>query len=209
VLGTVNLYDVVPDAFSDHAICVLTSVAQQAALAINNAYAFEQARDSAMRDPLTNLHNGRYLRRCLDQETSRAARLGDWVSVLAIDLDNFKNVNDTYGHQGGDRVLKDITDIFRVQLREYDVAVRTGGDEFVVVLPETPYSEAVRTADRIRDAIESYAQTEIGKECVGLGASVGVGSFPQDATDPEILLFKADQAMYADKHARKHRNHAA
>ena len=209
VLGTINLYDVSSHAFSEDDLRVLALVAQQAALAVKNASAFEKVRESAMRDPLTNLHNGRYLRHCLEQELSRASRLGEPLSVLGMDLDNFKKVNDSCGHNVGDEVLGDVADILRSQLRDYDVAARTGGDEFVVVLPETPPSEAWRTGERIRREIARYAQQTLSDADLGFGVSMGVASYPYDAGDLETLLARADAAMYRDKRARKQRFLAA
>lgn len=209
VLGTINVYGVCPNAFSDDDLRVLSFVAHQAALAIENASSFERVRDTAMRDPLTNLHNGRYLCANMERELSRAGRLGEPLSVVGIDLDNFKSVNDTCGHGVGDKVLKDVADIFRRHLREYDVAVRHGGDEFVVILPETSAAEASRTAKRIQREIDAYARHSLADAPVGLGASVGVASYPGDATDAQSLLAQADAAMYRDKRDRRTRILAA
>lgn len=203
VLGTINIYDVMPNAFDEDDVHMLAFVAHQAALAIENARAFEKIRDSAMRDSLTNLHNGRYLRAYLERKMSHATRLGDPVSVVGIDLDDFKNINDTLGHQTGDRVLKEVANIFRQHLRDYDLAVRTGGDEFVVILPSTPAAEAHRIAERIQNQIQEYAKRITEEGSGRFGASIGVASYPEDADDPETLLARADAAMYRDKRARK------
>jgi diguanylate cyclase (GGDEF)-like protein len=103
----------------------------------------------------------------------------------------------------GDIVLRDAAAIFKRQLRDYDLVVRNGGDEFVIALPGTPPSDAARTADRIRKEIAAYAKQTIGKNCAQLGVSVGVASYPDDATTPESLLASADAAMYRDKRSRK------
>ena len=201
VLGTINLYDVCRRSFTEDEMRVLTFIAHQAALAVHNARAFEEARDFALRDPLTNLRNGRFLRHYLDRELNRSFRFDEPLSVLGIDLDNFKGVNDLKGHEAGDRVLKDVADIFRRELRDYDVIVRNGGDEFVAVLPETGSSEAKRTAQRIQSAIENYAHTKVN-DVPRFGVSVGVASYPADGTDASALLASADAAMYADKRSR-------
>lgn len=203
VLGTINLYDTNSNAFTADDLHLLGLVAHQAALAVKNARAFERVRDSAMRDPVTDLHNGRFLRLSLEQELSRASRQGEPLSILGIDLDNFKAVNDLFGHQMGDRVLKDVADIMRDKLRDYDLVARVGGDEFIIVLPGTPYSEARATADRIQSAVAQYAKDMLNQTHVRLQASVGIATYPSDADDLDTLLARADAEMYRDKRARK------
>lgn len=202
LLGTINLYADSPHAFSRDDLRTLAFVADTAALAIQNASAFEQVRDSAVRDPLTGLHNGRYLKTHLERELRRSSRRDEPLSVIGIDLENFKAVNDSFGHQKGDLVLKDAAAIFQAQLRDYDQVFRNGGDEFVVVLPGTPACEAARIADRIQQGIGSYAQ-QLTNSSAPLGASVGIATYPDDAGDFETLLSAADAAMYRDKRARK------
>lgn len=202
LIGTVNVYDVASGSFSRDDLRVLAFVAHQAALAVQNATAFEDARDSALRDPLTNLRNGRFLHYCLEREMNRCSRSGEPLSVLGIDLDHFKTVNDTLGHQMGDTVLREVAEVFRKQVRDYDVIVRNGGDEFVVVLPGTPAEEATVTADRIREAVAEYARRQLPR-IPGFGASVGSASFTGDCSDWKSLLARADASMYRDKWTRK------
>ncbi len=209
LLATINVYDACANAFSADDLRTLVSVASRAALAIQNASAFETVRDSALKDPVTGLYNGRYLRTYLEHEISRAARHHEPITVLGIDLDNFKAVNDRFGHFRGDTVLKDAADIFRMQLRDYDVVVRNGGDEFVVVLSGASPEEAEHTAERIRGEFAQYARRTLGSALVPLGVSVGVASYPDDATDAETLLALADAAMYREKRAHKEERSAA
>lgn len=216
VLGTVNVYDGAPHAFAEDDLRILAFVAQQAAAAVENAAAFEKVRESALRDPLTNLHNGRYLSSYLEREISRAQRLNEPLCVLGIDIDNFKQVNDIYGHRTGDQVLKGVADTLRRQLRDYDVVVRNGGDEFVVILPGVGRTEAQRTAGRIQQEVERYARETVPLASAGqaapgsaFGVSVGVASYPDDAVDIEALLARADSDMYRDKRARKQSHRAA
>ncbi|MGI6295434.1 MAG: diguanylate cyclase [Armatimonadota bacterium] len=202
VLGTINIYDVIRRTFTDDELRILAFVAHQAAIALQNARAFEEARDFALRDPLTDLRNGRFLQHYLERELKRSSRFNEPLSVLGIDLDNFKGVNDLKGHEAGDRVLKDIADIFRDELRDYDVVARNGGDEFVAVLPETGCCEANRIAERIRQAVERYARQFVS-DVPRFGLSIGVATFPADGTDTKALLACADAAMYAEKKSRR------
>lgn len=208
LLGVISIYDVCPRAFSHDEVRILTFVAHQAALAIQNAKAFEEVRDSALRDPLTNLRNGRFLRHSLEREISRCTRLGEPLAVLGIDLDNFKAVNDLLGHEAGDVVLRDVANIFRHELRDYDEIVRNGGDEFVILLPGTSSYEAHQTAQRIRTAVECYAAQAV-RQIPGFGASVGVASYPEESNDARSLLARADASMYRDKRSRKQHRIAA
>ncbi len=208
LLGTINVYDVSSRAFTHDEVRILSFVAHEAGLALQNARAFEDARDCALRDPLTNLRNGRFLRHCLERELSRCGRLGEPLSVLGIDLDNFKAVNDLLGHKAGDEVLREVADVFRRELRDYDVIVRNGGDEFVMVLPGTDSDEAWQTAERIQIAVAAYAGTHV-EGVPGFGASVGAASYPTEAVDATSLLARADAAMYRDKRSRKQRRLAA
>ncbi|NLN76904.1 MAG: diguanylate cyclase, partial [Armatimonadetes bacterium] len=208
VLGTINVYDVCRRSFTDDELRVLTFVAHQAALAVQNARAFEEARDYALRDPLTNLRNGRFLQHYLDRELSRCFRFDEPLSVLGIDLDNFKGINDLRGHEAGDKALKDVADIFRRELRDYDVIVRNGGDEFVAVLPEMDSCRAHQIADRIKESVDQYARKYV-RDVPQFGASIGVSTYPIDGEDTCSLLGAADAAMYRDKRARRRHRKAA
>ncbi|MCX8053337.1 MAG: diguanylate cyclase [Armatimonadetes bacterium] len=209
LLGTINLYDESPRAFSSEDLRKLTSIASRAAIAVQNASAFESVRDSAMKDPLTGLYNARYLRNYLEHEVSRAARRGERLSVIGLDLENFKSVNDSFGHARGDEVLKDVATVFLRQLRDYDLVVRIGGDEFVVVLPGATGPEAARTASRIQDEVDVYARRNLPNTPLPLGISVGIATYPDDATDIDNLLAEADASMYRNKRDRKQLKTAA
>ncbi|MDH7602226.1 MAG: diguanylate cyclase [Armatimonadota bacterium] len=209
LVGTINLYDDSSSAFSKDDLATMESIAGRAAYAIQNALAFESVRQSATRDPLTGLYNTRYLHTYLERELNRASRRNGCVSLLQLDLDNFKPVNDTFGHARGDEVLKDLAKIFLDCVRSYDVVCRCGGDEFIIVLPDSSAREAARTARRIQDAVELYAGQKLGGCSVPLGVSIGIATYPQDAVDSDGLIARADEAMYQNKRARKNVRTAA
>jgi diguanylate cyclase (GGDEF)-like protein/putative nucleotidyltransferase with HDIG domain len=203
VIGTINLYDTKQDAFSNEDLHLLTTVAPQVGKAIQNSLLFEETKESALTDILTGLHNSRFLFIRLEQELSRAKRLLKPVSVLGLDLDNFKLVNDTYGHQQGDVVLKEIGQLFLSQVRDYDLVCRYAGDEFIIVLPDADTPDGNETSQRIKSAIDEYKLPGAHNRDIGLGVSIGVATYPQDGQDVHTLIACADKRMYEDKEYRK------
>ncbi len=157
-------------------------------------------RHKALHDALTGLPNRMLFDDRLRTSLRVAQRSGDPCSVLLMDLDGFKDVNDTYGHQVGDLVLRDVALRFRMALRAQDTAARLGGDEFAAVLPNTDLSGATRVAKRILRAFESWALLD-DHPCE-VGASIGVAVFPEDGSEAEDLLDSADRAMYWAKETR-------
>jgi diguanylate cyclase (GGDEF)-like protein len=209
VIGTINIYHTQPRAYSAEDLRLLSLVARQAAVAIENARVFEQTKTSALTDPLTGLPNARYLFLHLEQEIGRSKRTGRPLSILGLDLDNFKPINDLFGHKQGDRVLKELAEVFKAQVREYDTVVRHAGDEFIVVLPEAGRLEAAETAARIKSAVERYDPRLRQRFDLQLGVSIGIATYPDDATEPGVLIAHADAQMYTDKRARKAERHLA
>lgn len=159
----------------------------------------------AYTDPMTGLYNFRKFRNTLEEELRRAARYGHALSLILVDLDGFKSVNDRYGHPAGDRVLTRAGEIIRSTLRETDLPARYGGEEFVVVCPETNSEEAMRVAERIRRAIQE-ARHELlpGDECT-ITCSAGIATFPDHARDEVGLIDTADAALYRAKDHGKNR----
>ncbi|HEX6701445.1 MAG TPA: GGDEF domain-containing protein [Gaiellaceae bacterium] len=151
-------------------------------------------------DPKTGLFNARHFAAALADELGRAARFERPLSLLMADLDLLREINNTYGHLAGDAVLKGIADVFRGELRHYDVPARFGGEEFSILLPETPPQQALEIADRIRRAVaESPFEVETSSEPIWVTVSIGVAGFPKDATGANELIHQADLAVYRAK----------
>jgi diguanylate cyclase (GGDEF)-like protein/PAS domain S-box-containing protein len=157
-------------------------------------------REQAIRDPLTNLFNRRYLEETLERELSRAAREGYSVCVIMIDLDHFKRVNDTYGHEAGDEVLKSLAITLSEQCRRGDFACRYGGEEFVVVMPNINMDTAYERAESIRQALNSL-RVPYKHNNLAITISMGIACYPSNGDSREAILRAADRAMYGAKEA--------
>ena len=174
-------------------------MANEAAMALANAQLYETTRALADRDPLTGFFNHRYLHERLGEEILRAQRSQAPLSVLMIDLDDFKLVNDTLGHLFGDEVLRWAAEQIRAALRGSDVPARYGGDEFAVLLPDTPGGGAREVGERIVAALRDHPYRGEGRGPVAVGASIGLASFPADGHTAQALIAGADAALYRVK----------
>ena len=178
-------------------------VCRSLAIALANAIDYYDATRQSLVDDLTRLYNVRYLYQTLDNEIRRARRYGSSVSVVFMDLDGFKLVNDAYGHRAGSVTLTEVASVITMLVREADVVARFGGDEFVMMLPETTALQATQMAERVRTEIASHRfNGGVGAD-IYLTASFGVASFPEHATEAEKLIELADAAMYEAKISRK------
>jgi diguanylate cyclase (GGDEF)-like protein len=183
----------------------LQVIANQSSLALQNALLHEELERLSVTDRLTDLYNHGYLHQRLDEELERAARFGHQLSVIMLDIDDFKQFNDRYGHPKGDMVLRAVSTIVTQNLREIDVAARYGGEEFVLVLPETDLAGAAAVAERIRVSMAEYPHLSIpgDNETVTQTVSLGVATYPQHATTTARLIEAADIAMYEAKRRGK------
>lgn len=197
VLVADNRFDRNPITNDD--IRMLTMFANQAGLAIENSRLYEQTVILSNSDSLTGLWNHGYFQYLLGEEIRRAASLKSHLTLVMIDIDNFKAFNDNYGHQAGDSILKEISRTFRDASRKIDIIARYGGEEFAIILPSTRKEEALLVADRIRKAVES--NTALKNTTV----SMGVATFPENGDDKESLILKADKALYEAKRTGKNK----
>jgi diguanylate cyclase (GGDEF)-like protein len=173
-------------------------------LIIHRALYVPELRELAQADAKTGLLNAKEFERVLDAEHARAARGGTRFSILMVDLDLLREINNAHGHLAGDVVICGIADIFREQLRRYDIPSRFGGDEFCVLLPETPRDEAERIAARIRDTVaEREFIGEVTSEPLHATVSIGIATYPDDAAGWKELVHRADLAAYGAKAGRE------
>jgi diguanylate cyclase (GGDEF)-like protein len=198
-IGLVELAASGSVTFTDERLALARTMANEAAMALENARLYEEARALADRDPLTGFYNHRFLHERLGEEVVRTQRAHRSMSVLMLDLDDFKLVNDTFGHLFGDRVLTWTAELIRSTLRASDIPARYGGDEFAIILPETDRDEAARAAERILDAFQEQPFVGEQRGPVPIGASIGVATFPQDGRTATELIAAADGALYRVK----------
>ena len=197
VVGVLAMYRADRDAFAADHLRVLLAVSSKIALSVENALKYQQAEDSATTDYLTGLPNARSLFVHLSRELARCRRTGTSLAVMVCDLDNFKQINDLYGHLEGDNLLKDFASHLKEVCRGYDYVARMGGDEFVVVAPGLSREASNEKASRLNQLAIESGKKIAGRELVAL--SVGTAFCPEDSFDVECLLAEADRRMYSMK----------
>jgi diguanylate cyclase (GGDEF)-like protein len=188
--------------FGDQSRELALWLGSQASIALENVRLHRLVARQASTDGLTELANRREFEESLANEISRAERFGGNLALILADLDNFKQVNDRFGHQAGDEVLRSFADILRETVRDIDVAARYGGEEFAILLPQTDIGGAEALAERLREAVESRPMAEALDSPVTVTSSFGVASFPEAGTGPSLFA-AADEALYRAKRAGK------
>jgi diguanylate cyclase (GGDEF)-like protein len=181
--------------------------AEQLSLALANLALRERLKEQSVLDPLTGLFNRRYMEESFERERERHADRGRVFSVLMADIDHFKLFNDRYGHKAGDHVLRSIADSLRRTVRPRDIVCRYGGEEMVLLLPDSDLEQALRCAEHCRQSVESLRLVHDGRSLGPVTLSLGVASFPGDGESIEALLHCADTNLYAAKHGGRNRIH--
>lgn len=200
LVGLLNCESPHPNAFTERDERVLSILASSASMALVNADLHQQMEKLTIVDELTGVYNFRYFRTRLEDEQRRAARYGTPLSLIMIDIDWFKTLNDRFGHQIGNIALKQLARVIGQCVRDVDVVARYGGEEFIVILPQTATEETHRIAERIRRKVE---QTEFGPDATGrplpMTVSVGMSCFPDNGRPEDDLIESVDQALYRAK----------
>lgn len=180
--------------FTQHELELVVLLSAHISLALENNRLYE----ISVMDGLTNVYNRRYLEQRLSEEVAYSKRYSKPLTICLTDIDFFKRLNDSYGHQAGDFVLKKVSALLSQALREYDVVARYGGEEFAVILPSTPKTKGASIAERLRTLVES-AEFNYREKLIRTSISVGVACFPEDGDSAESLIAAADKALYAAK----------
>ncbi|UCE99625.1 MAG: sensor domain-containing diguanylate cyclase [Planctomycetota bacterium] len=202
VVGVLNLADKIgSNNFNTRDIKLIELFSQLVGASIGNIKLFERIQRQATMDGLTGLANHKTFYDILEKELWRSRRYGGQISLIMIDIDNLKKINDTYGHRVGDKVIKEISKRVRACVRQVDTAARYGGDEFAVILPNTPLSDAIVAAERMVDEV-SNKPIASKNEDIALSISIGLGQYGSEST-PEEITSRSDKALYAAKQAGK------
>lgn len=203
LIGTLGVYHTDAGFYHDDHARLLDRVCEQAAAVINNAIVFEQTQEDSLTDPLTALPNTRSLFQHLARELARAERHKSEVSLVVLDLDDFKGINDSFGHRAGDWALREVARVLRSTIRPYDMCVRYAGDEFIVVLSDCTRNEAESKRLELQAAVGRLSLDVDSGRRVPLAISAGIAVFPYDGDNYDALAAKADRQMYEDKSRRK------
>jgi diguanylate cyclase (GGDEF)-like protein len=203
LLGAISIYSTALPEYTDDHMRLLETVTKLASDALANAMHHAEAESNALTDPLTSLPNARYLALRFEEEAARARRTGRPFQVVMLDLDDFKLVNDTYGHKVGDKMLLEMSRIIQAQLREYDFLARYAGDEFVAIVQELTGNRVDELRMRIEQAVAGFSLHVRGNRRARVGISIGTATFGHDGQSLDQLLVAADQAMYRTKSSHK------
>jgi len=203
LLGALSVYSSELDQYTDDHMRLLETVTRLASDALANAMQHAEAESNALTDPLTGLPNGRYLSLRFEEEAARARRTDRAFQVVMLDLDEFKKVNDTYGHKSGDKMLREVAHLISGQLREYDFLARYGGDEFVALVQEVVGAQVEELCARIESAVSKFSMAVGRNRFARVGISVGTATFGIDGETLDHLIAHADGEMYRVKSTHK------
>jgi diguanylate cyclase (GGDEF)-like protein len=203
VLGVIQLINVQAKGFTEGEVFFLHALCDYAAIAVENARAVERIQELTITDDCTGLYNARHLYKTLEAEVYRSARFGYEFTALFIDLDYFKRVNDTYGHLVGSRLLAEVGYVIKANLRLIDFAFRYGGDEFIILLPQTGKDSALTVAKRLLEVFRASAFLSAEGLKLNVRASIGIATYPEDARSAHEIIRLADEMMYAVKNSTR------
>jgi diguanylate cyclase (GGDEF)-like protein len=200
IIGVLDVEKENASSLGEYDLNLLCALSTHIAVALENAKLYEQTERLAVTDAMTGLYNYRYFQERLAEEVERAGRRDQQLCLLMADIDNFKMYNDTFGHLRGDEVLRDMAQLLQQNVRQMDVVTRYGGDEFMIILPETDRDEALSIAERIRFRVGSWGvHAGVGPTAEEIGVSIGIAVYPDDAQDADGLIDKVDKALYKAK----------
>lgn len=204
-VGCLTVYRKTAEPFTETEVLLLSIFAAQSVEAMEKTHHIEELRRQASFDYLTKIYNRSFLIKRLEEEFQRASRHNLTFTTIFVDIDNFKAFNDTYGHLLGDKLLVDFSNILRQSLRKNDIFGRYGGEEFIIVTPETDKKGGLALAEKLLDAVHEHRFMGSKGEIAGISFSAGVASFPDDGKTLEDIIEKADVAMYMAKKEGKNR----
>src|SRR5438309_8498387 len=203
VLGVIQLINAPMETFGDNEMFFLNALCDYAAIAIDNARAVERIQELTITDDCTGLYNARHLYKTLEAEVYRSARFGHEFSVIFIDLDHFKSVNDTHGHLVGSKLLAEVGYLIKSHLRLIDYAFRYGGDEVVILLPQTSKDAALIVAKRLLESMRESRYLLDEMLNLNIRASLGLATYPDDAKSAHEIIRQADEMMYSVKNTTR------
>ncbi len=203
VLGVIQLINCAMESFGEQEMFFLHALCDYAAIAIDNARSVEKIQELTITDDCTGLYNARHLYKTLEAEVYRSARFGYEFSVIFMDLDHFKSVNDTYGHLVGSKLLQEIGFKVKSQLRLIDYAFRYGGDEFVILLPQTDKNSAMVVAKRLQEMMRRTQFLSDDSLNLNVRCSMGLATYPEDAKSSHEIIRQADEMMYMVKNSSR------
>jgi diguanylate cyclase (GGDEF)-like protein len=204
-LGTVNFSRAGVDAFSESEIKVLTTIVGQVAIAMDNARLYAETKEMSLTDELTKVYNRRHFHKMLEMEFKRARRFARPLSLLMIDVDHFKKLNDSFGHIEGDHLLVNLAKVLSENLREVDTVARYGGEEFAVILPNTSEPDAHQVGTKLKDLVQNIALSPELRKKMKVTVSVGVSALHPESDSIEDLINHADIALYRAKSRGRNR----